>query len=225
MPLPYTDDEKTRLMHQVFSLFTRYGFDGISMDEVVARIKISKATLYKFFKSKEDIVRDMVKEAATHLNAVQFSADKGIDSVLETMSALYFKAILVAAYSSSKFIEDLESKYPDIYNEYISTMDSVQSRFTDFYESAVREGYFKKVSIGLISTQCKMMMPTMIKSDHLISQNTTLPDVIVEYYKLLLYQILSEEYMAVTAQESIYSFVDELVEVLKSNFMVDEKLT
>ena len=67
MPLPISEDEKIRLMYQIFSLFVQYGFDGISMDEVAKRVKVSKATLYKYFKSKEDIVRDMVNEMTAHL--------------------------------------------------------------------------------------------------------------------------------------------------------------
>ncbi|MCD7948586.1 MAG: TetR/AcrR family transcriptional regulator [Oscillospiraceae bacterium] len=220
MPLPITDEAKTRVAYQVFSLFALHGFDGISMDEVARQVKLSKATLYKYFKSKEDIVCDMVGEIRGHLNALQFSTDTGIDSVLASISAIYFKSVLIAAYSSSKFLTDLEGKYPDIYAAYISALRAVQTRFEAFYEQAVREGYCKKLSISLVGEQTRRMLPAIIRPDYLGRHDTTLPDVIAEYYKLLLYQLLSEKYIAVTEQDSLYSFVDELVKIMRKQFLI-----
>lgn len=219
MPLPISDDEKGRLISQIFSLYARHGFGGISMDEVAKQIKLSKATLYKYFKSKETIVRDMVNEITAHLNTLQFTMDGGIDGVLESISAIYFKAVLVAAYSSSKFIADLQGKFPDIYADYIAALDSVQTRFAVFYERATQEGYCKQLSIYLFGDQIKNMLPAIINSAYPNAHDTTLHDVIVEYYKLLLYQLLSAEYMAVVDKDSVYLFVDELVEILESKLL------
>ncbi|MCC8122402.1 MAG: TetR/AcrR family transcriptional regulator [Oscillospiraceae bacterium] len=220
MPLPITDEEKIRITHQVFALFALHGFDGISMDEVARQVNLSKATLYKYFKSKEDIVRDMVGEIRGHLCALHLSTDDGIDSVLASISAIYFKSVLIAAYSSSKFLADLEEKYPDAYADYISALDAVQIRFADFYAQAVREGYCRALSISLVGEQTRKMLPVIIRSDYRDRHGTTLPDVIAEYYKLLLYQLLSAPYLAVTEQEGLYSFVEELVQVLREQLLI-----
>lgn len=221
MPLPITDDEKMCLMHQVFSLFAQYGIEGISMDEVARQIKLSKATIYKYFKSKEDIVREIVNERITQLNAVQLTTDNSINGVLESLSAMYFEGVVTGAYSSSKFITDLGSKFPDILSDYIAALDFTQKRFASFFECAVREGYCKQVSITLVGAQAKMMLPYIIKTDYLNSLNTTLPLAIKEYYKLILCQLLSVEYMNVTTQDSTYLFVDELIEFLNSRFLIN----
>ncbi len=223
MPLPITDEEKIRLIHQVFSLFVEHGINGISMDEVAKHVKLSKATIYKYFKSKEDIVRDMMDEIISHFNAIQFTTDRGIDDVLESMSTCYSKAVLATAFLSSKFLEDLESKFPDIYADYIIALETVQTRFVAFYKGASLEGYCKQVSIDLVVEQIKNTLPVIISSAYLNKHNTTLPVVIKEHYKLLLYQLLSTEYMPATAKEANYMFVNKLVEVLKSNFLISEK--
>jgi len=221
MPQPITDDEKIRILNQVFSLFAKYGFDGISMDEVAKRVGLSKGSIYKYFKSKEDIVRDMVNEATAHLNAVHFTTDNGIGGVLESLKTVYFKAVLVAAYSSSKFMADLDNKFPDIYAEYITALSSVQKRFYAFYKHAVKEGYCKQLSVDMLGEQIKTMLPTIINPDYLSSHKTTLRTIITEYWKLLLYQFLGDGYMAAANQKSTYSFVDKLVEMLDSKFLID----
>jgi predicted DNA-binding protein YlxM (UPF0122 family) len=221
MPLPISEDEKTRLMYQIFSLFVQYGFDGISMDEVAKRVKVSKATLYKYFKSKEDIVRDMVNKMTAHLDEVQFTKDNGIDGVIESVSLVYFKAVLTAAYSSTKFLADLENKFPDIYADYIAALESVHKRFVTFHEYASKEGYCNQVSITLVGEQLKTMLPIVVNSDYLKNNNITLSAVITEYYKLFLYQLIRAEYIPIINQDNAYLLVDDLVDILKSSFLIN----
>lgn len=220
MPLPITDEKKVRLTRQVFSLYAQYGFDGISMDEVARRTKISKATLYKYFKSKEEIVRAMVGEITAHMSSLPFTADHGIEGVLESVSTIYSKGILVAAYSSSKFLTDLQNKFPGLYAGFILALDALQSRFTAFYECAVEKGYCKKLCFHLVGEQFKNMLPTIMNPDYLRKHGMTLAEAVREYYKLLLYQILNEAYLAVTDQESTYSFLEGLVEILDNVLLV-----
>lgn len=220
MPLPITNEEKIRLIHKIFYLFVEHGIDGISMDEVAKCIKVSKATIYKYFKSKEDIVRDMVNEIIVHFNTLQFTTDNGINGILESISKVYFKAVLATASSSSKFIADLESKFPDIYSDYIIALESFKIRFVNFYECAIRQGYCKKISIDIVIEQIKMTLAAIINSTYLTKHNTSLAVVVTEYYKLLLYQLLSAEYITATVQDSSYLFVNKLIELLENNFLI-----
>ena len=221
MPLPITDDEKFCLIHQVFSLFVQHGIDGISMDEVAKQIKVCKATIYKYFKSKEDIAHEIVKERITQLNAVQFTTEQGINGILESISKIYFQGVVTGAYFSSEFMKDLENKFSTILADYTIALEVTQKRVAYFFDSAVQKGYFKQVSIHLVCMQVKMMLPSIIKSDYSDKNNTTVPTVIKEYYKLLLCQLLSVEYMYAINLDSTYLFVDELVELLKSRFLID----
>jgi hypothetical protein len=221
MPLPITKNEKICMIHQVYSLFAEHGVEGISMDEVAKQIRISKATIYKYFKSKEDIVHEIVNERITQLNGVQFTTDKGINGILESISSIYFEGVVTGAYSSSKFLKDLESKFPNILSDYITALDFTQKRFACFFDCAVQKGFCKQVSIHLVGLQAKMMLPIIIKPGFSEKNNTAIPSVIKEYYKLLLCQILSVEYMDAIILDSTYLFVDELVELLKSRFLID----
>lgn len=55
MPKPISADERRQLLIQIFSIFVKNGFEDINMDEIAGRIRISKATLCKYFRSKEDL--------------------------------------------------------------------------------------------------------------------------------------------------------------------------
>lgn len=219
MPVPITEDEKSNLLLKISGLFIQYGFDNISMDEVSRRIKLSKATLYKYFISKEDIVREMVKQLILHLKGVQLTTDQGIEGVLQGLSAVYFKAAVASAFASSRFLDDLESKFPAMYTAYNKAWQDVWDRFIFFYENARKEGYCRDISISLVAQQLQRTLPAVMNTGYIIDNQTTLPIVVKDYYQLLLCQVIHPDYMAVIEQGETYDFLDQLLKVLKNSFL------
>lgn len=51
-----TTETRQRIIDYAIDQFWRYGYSGITIDEIAAELRISKATFYNFFKSKEDLV-------------------------------------------------------------------------------------------------------------------------------------------------------------------------
>ena len=58
-------NRKQELINLAYNLFIEEGYDNVSIDEIIAKAKIAKGTFYYYFKSKEEIldqvVDDMVK--------------------------------------------------------------------------------------------------------------------------------------------------------------------
>ena len=58
-------EERTALiLHAAYDILIAKGYYETSMDEIAARVGISKGTLYLHFKSKEDLVFMMIEQAA-----------------------------------------------------------------------------------------------------------------------------------------------------------------
>lgn len=56
MTINDTPSARERLIETSYELFTRRGIGDVGVDEVVARAGVAKATLYRHFPSKEDLV-------------------------------------------------------------------------------------------------------------------------------------------------------------------------
>jgi AcrR family transcriptional regulator len=56
------DDVKKRIMLEARSLFFRYGFSKVTMDETAEALGMSKKTLYRYFPSKEDLLQEVTNE-------------------------------------------------------------------------------------------------------------------------------------------------------------------
>lgn len=62
---------RARYLAAARRLFVERGYDGTTMDAIVAEVGGSKATLYKVFPTKEDLVRGVITEALDQSSAGQ----------------------------------------------------------------------------------------------------------------------------------------------------------
>lgn len=59
-------------------LFSQKHFDAVRMEDVAARAKISKVTLYKYFSTKEDLYLKLLEEAGRHYLAALRHAEAAV---------------------------------------------------------------------------------------------------------------------------------------------------
>jgi AcrR family transcriptional regulator len=55
-------DTRSRLCQLALELFAEHGYEATSLREIAERLGVTKAALYYYFKSKEDIVRSLVED-------------------------------------------------------------------------------------------------------------------------------------------------------------------
>ena len=59
---------KEKILQYSKEVFYREGFYKITMDEIARDLKISKKTIYKYFPSKEAIVKELIEETLQRVN-------------------------------------------------------------------------------------------------------------------------------------------------------------
>ncbi len=221
MPHALKEEKLDHITKMVYALYAKHGFDGISMDEVSRQTNISKATLYHYFMSKEDIVRGMVDYMIDHLNSVSFSPIEGIQDVMASVREFYVKSIHVTAISGSSFLKDLGNKFPDCYDQYSEARKTMLQKFSAFYEEAVTKGYFRDLPFTLLCRQFADMLSVIVDVNYLEENGMKLTDALKEYCRMFLCQILTQDYLSVADQEETYDFVDELSGVLINDYFID----
>jgi AcrR family transcriptional regulator len=61
-------DTRARLCELALELFAEQGYEKTSLREIAERLGVTKAALYYYFKSKEDIVRSLVEDYVAQLD-------------------------------------------------------------------------------------------------------------------------------------------------------------
>lgn len=76
------------IIDSAFALFGKYGYDGVSVDQIAKKSDLSKGAMYWHFKNKDDLYVACLKEVHDIFNRYVFSAVAGENTVPEALNAL-----------------------------------------------------------------------------------------------------------------------------------------
>lgn len=111
------DEEKQKILDESTKVFMREGFYKTPMDEIAKSLKISKKTIYKFFDSKEILVKEVVRNFLQQ-NKVIIQNILGSDDDAVTKAFNLFQhlgKILLSV--SNRWIGDLQVHYQALWKE------------------------------------------------------------------------------------------------------------
>ena len=112
--MPYSADHKAktraRIVEAARILFNRHGFQGVTIDEVMAQAGLTRGGFYNHFATKDDLYAEAV-DAFLMGRGAQWRADAGID-----MASLCPEMALqmVDSYLSDAHLNDLDGQCPMI---------------------------------------------------------------------------------------------------------------
>jgi len=109
---------KGRILQAAREEFLRLGFSGVTTDGIAASIGISKATLYRYFSSKEQLCREvlfyLLQEVESGIDAL--IKDRGLEFARKLAGILSFMGLELAKMSGLCTI-DLQRNAPGIWKE------------------------------------------------------------------------------------------------------------
>lgn len=95
------------LMEKAEGLFFRYGYNGVSVDQISLEAGISKMTIYKHFHSKEDLFIEVMKrDIQHHMDEARKLMDEKYHTV-EKIQALYNYSTDVAKHYPQILLKDI----------------------------------------------------------------------------------------------------------------------
>lgn len=142
MPRPLKEDLKERIIKAAENKFFRFGFYKISVDEIVADAKTSKAAVYRFYASKEKLVEAVLNNLNDHINnnigsivnngSITFQ-DK-LEKIIEFTSGLFQRV-------NKTFLEDLQTHTPALKLEYQKMrLHRINTYYKKLFSDGIKEG-------------------------------------------------------------------------------------
>jgi len=109
--------ERDKIFNYAKSLFLREGFYKITMDNLAAGLKVSKKTIYKYFGSKEVLIKSIVEsiknEVSGKLDNIRKSNDNAILKLINLNKLLCTMLIEL----DDRWINDLRIHFPSLWKE------------------------------------------------------------------------------------------------------------
>ncbi len=136
---------RARIVAAARGLFLERGFLRTTSDDIAAELGISKATLYRAFRSKEDILRSVVRENMEEVLAgVEGLLRDGSLGFVERMAALFAHLADQMSRFGPLLARDIQKGAPAVWKEvHDFRQDKILKNFRIVLESGRRESYFR----------------------------------------------------------------------------------
>ena len=175
---------KEQWVRVLLPIYINNGLRKFSMDDIAAHLGISKATLYKHFRSREEIIENAL---VVKLNDIGSFREKLFDEEQEYWDR-YFNAIYIffAEISgiSTDFLLDLKTLYPEIWKRVEFFRSYAADMLRDFYQQGIELGLFNDISPALLVASDKMFFDLISDPDFLKTQQLTLQQAFKDYFTL-----------------------------------------
>ncbi|MHB8073921.1 TetR/AcrR family transcriptional regulator [Desulfosporosinus fructosivorans] len=140
-------DEREAIIKKAREGFSKKGYYGIDMDEIAKAAGIQRTTLYKYFKSKEELLEycvkyetEMIKRVAgkTLLNIENPAEvlEKFITGFCKYVEKTYPSTLFSEAYNQISYNKNIEEYTKDLHHFFVNSLISV-------LEAGVKKGIFR----------------------------------------------------------------------------------
>lgn len=143
--MPKSPHLKERILKVAGEKFLSQGFYKVSIDSLVAELRTSKSSIYKYFSSKEDLVATLLEQLNGIINRqieqITQHAELGFEDKLLHLMRLTSKLQRLVG---PQFLEDLRIHTPELWEGYQQQRaERIQRYYYGLFRLGVREGYIR----------------------------------------------------------------------------------
>ncbi len=142
---PAEDGPRSRIVDAARGLFLAQGFVRVTADDIAAELGISKATLYKEFASKEEILRGVVRAImAEIIGRVDAIMKDGTLSFVERLATLFAFVGGRLSQFGPIFLRDIQKSAPSVWKEVEEfRRDKLVTNFKIILAAGYKQGLFR----------------------------------------------------------------------------------
>lgn len=166
---------KEKILETSLMLFYKFGIKGVTMDDIAREMGISKKTIYRYYKEKDDIVNALCEEQMQQ-NRCDFDkiAKQAKDPIHETI-LIYTRMQKIFEHINPVFFYDLHKSYSealkkfnDFKRQYI--LGNIRRNITE----GIEKGLFRKdLDIDFVSNYRLAQLDMLMKGESFNIENNS----------------------------------------------------
>jgi hypothetical protein len=135
---------KSLIVESATKFFSKFGFYKTTMDEIAKHIHKAKGVLYYYYKSKEELFNEVLKQ---ELNSVKIELSKIVNSDTDSLITLnrYFRSRLKLLHKAANYHETLKADFFEKYQFVKDVRDDFakfeHTQLTSILKKGKKEGY------------------------------------------------------------------------------------
>jgi AcrR family transcriptional regulator len=172
--------------------FYKNGITGPTMNEIAEYLGLSKATIYNYYESKEELVYDSLWTKLKEMD--KFKAllfDERLDYIER-----YFEGVKFATRSlmgmSEIYLNDLKNHFPKCWESIEMYKEKSVENLKLYYQNGIDRGIFRKFNVDVMASYDLAFFDMMINPEFLIKNNVRIQTAFYEYFNMKFNGILVE---------------------------------
>jgi len=147
------DKKQEEILSGTYEIFKKYGLRSVSMDDIARELRVSKKTIYLYYKNKTELIADVldiVLDQQNYMGQIDTAKGNAIDhllfvgqKVMENIGSL-----------NPLFLFDLEKYYPELCTAFFARKtEMIYSHILDNINKGVEQNLYRdRVNADLVAT-------------------------------------------------------------------------
>ena len=189
------NNKESEIIQKALELFNTYGIKSVSMDDISTNLGISKKTLYRFVKDKQELVGKAISNNfKANEEKIAVLLNPNLNAIEEMLAIVRFFIELHQSHSPN-MIFDLQKFYPEVYKVFRKNRrEKLQLFYDNNFKKGVKEGLYRNnMDVSVVKRIIILLSEIIIESDTFTIEEVTSPQFIKELYSYHLHGVVSEK--------------------------------
>jgi AcrR family transcriptional regulator len=164
--------------------FYKNGIQGPTMNDIAEYLNLSKATIYNYYESKEDLVHDALWLKLKELDKFKdLLNDESLDFVERYTEGVKFASNCLAGLSEI-YLNDLKNHYPKSWESVSFYKEKSAENLKAYYKKGIEKGVLRPFNTDLMASYDLKFFNLMVDPEFLIANNVRIETAFNEYFNM-----------------------------------------
>ncbi|MBY0205737.1 MULTISPECIES: TetR/AcrR family transcriptional regulator [Paenibacillus] len=207
-------ENSQKLLTKIIPVLRAKSISSLRMDDIAKHMDISKATLYKYFSSKEEIIQNVLNVYIEEIHDSRATMDDDTISYERRFQIAYEHAMTHVLYLPEFFWNEVKKLYPELYEGIASALRHHSEQLCSFFEKGIEQGIFNRISPVLYMIQDEAVIRRIAEPSFSITQDMTIRQGLFDFYILKKHQLLSPSRIENLDDQPVKAYINELIQQL-----------
>lgn len=189
------DQRKDEMVQKIQEYIITQGFENLKMEDIAKIMGVSRAKLYQYFSSKEEVIAAVVSKYVNFIETVKVPTKLDErDTFIKEFPNFFFQNIALWGTTTSIFLNELDKNYSELSLEITNQLKKRNNQIETFFEAGKDKGvFFSHINSKLLIMQDTVMIPKLANKNYLFENQLTHEQALQDYFKLLVSEIFVPE--------------------------------
>lgn len=165
-------------------IYLRNGLTRFTMDDIASKLGISKATLYKYYASREEILDDVVQKRIEEIESLENDLTDDKIAFTKRYFDIIKQASIMLAEMSNQFLADTRQLYPELWEKMRNFQDRALFVAEEFYKKGIEAGIMNNINPRLLALTDKMFIRSVADERFLDEYNISLQEAFDGFFEM-----------------------------------------